>query len=174
MSKTEAPLKIEFLGPDSLIPSASNPKLHPPEQVAQIAASIREFGFNDPIGVDADLTVIEGHGRLLAAQKLGLKTVPVIRLGHLSTAQKKAYLLAHNKLTLNTGWDLDLLRLEFEALQELDFNTLELTGFQQAEINILFEPPTLPDTEKELDSNLGDNSTREAVTCPACGEHFSV
>jgi hypothetical protein len=117
--------------------------------------------------------VIEGHGRLLAAQKLALEKVPVIVLEHLTPAQKKAYILAHNKLTLNTGWDLDMLRVEFEALQELDFADLSLTGFRPAELEILFEVPPIPDTEPDLNSLAEkEDSPVKQVTCPHCGESF--
>lgn len=134
MPKETPKLKVEWLAVDCLIPYANNPKEHPPEQVEQIAASIRAFGFNDPIAVDENNVVIEGHGRLLAAQELGLKKVPVISLSHLSEGERKAYALAHNKLTLNSGWDVEKLQLELEGLQELDFENLELTGFSLEEL----------------------------------------
>ena len=174
--KASPALTIDWLPTDQLIPYANNAKQHPAEQVSQIAASIQAFGFNDPIAVDGDCVVIEGHGRLLAALKLGLETVPVIQLGHLTEAQKKAYILAHNKLCLNTGWDLDLLRLEFESLQELSFDELSLTGFGAAEIEMLFTTPSIPDTEPDLDEGIlkEKESTPKHVTCPACGEEFHV
>jgi ParB family chromosome partitioning protein len=176
MSKDSLKLKVEWVETDTLIPSVTNAKQHPVEQVAQIAASIQAFGFLDPIGVDDDLTVIEGHGRLLAAQKLSLEKVPVIRLTHLSVAERKAYALAHNKLTLNSGWDLDHLRVEFEQLRELDFGDLNLTGFRPAEIEILFTTPVIPDTEPELDESIAAEKevNPKQVTCPACAESFYV
>ncbi len=126
-------LVVEKLSIDALIPYANNAKDHPPEQVAQIAASIREFGFNDPIAVDAENGIIEGHGRLLAARAIGMAEVPVIRIGHLSGAQKRAYILAHNKLTLNSGFDIGLLRIELDAIRA-DGLDLALTGFDVSEI----------------------------------------
>jgi ParB family chromosome partitioning protein len=171
---TQAPLadlRVEALAVEQVIPHAGNAKLHPPEQVAQIAASIQAFGFNDPVAVDEKNVIIEGHGRLLAARQLGLKTVPVIRLPHLSEAQKKAYILAHNKLCLNTGWYLDLLRLELQRLQELDFD-LNLSGFRPAEIEILFTLPSFPDTEPELTAEGMSAQDTKPVQCPACGERF--
>src|SRR6187455_77043 len=96
----------------ALIPYARNARTHSDAQVAQIAASIREFGFTNPVLVDGENGIIAGHGRLLAARKLGLATVPVIELAGLSAAQKRAYIIADNKLALNAGWDEDLLRLE--------------------------------------------------------------
>lgn len=176
MKKETAQLQVELMETEQLIPHLTNPKQHPPEQVAQIAASIQAFGFIDPIGMDDDHTVIEGHGRLLAAQKLGLKRVPVIRLSHLSKAERKAYALAHNKLTLNSGWDLDLLKVELESLRELEFNDLDLTGFRPVEIEILFTPPSIPDSEPELDERiLGESEAQpKHVTCPSCSASFYV
>lgn len=111
-----------------LIPWARNPRTHNDAQVAQIAASIAEFGFNNPILVDTNAGIIAGHGRLLAARKLGLAEVPVIVLDHLTEAQKRAYVIADNKLDENAGWDDDLLRLEIESLQEENFDVC-LLGF---------------------------------------------
>src|SRR6202167_3704190 len=107
---------------DKLIPWARNPRTHSDAQIAQIAASIAEFGFNNPILVDTNAGIIAGHGRLLAAQKLGLTEVPVIVLDHLSEAQKRAYIIADNQLALNAGWDDEMLRIEIEALQEESFD----------------------------------------------------
>src|ERR1700689_470957 len=107
---------------ERLIPFARNPRTHSDAQVAQIAASIREFGFNNPILVDTEDGVIAGHGRLLAARKLGLAEVPVIVLDHLTEAQKRAYIIADNQLALNAGWDETLLQEELKALQAEDFN----------------------------------------------------
>ena len=118
---------------DTLIPWARNPRTHSDAQVAQIAASIAEFGFNNPILVDTNAGIIAGHGRLLAARKLQLKEVPVIVLDHLTETQKRAYILADNQLALNAGWDEELLRLELTALQEEDFN-LDLIGFEDEEL----------------------------------------
>jgi ParB-like chromosome segregation protein Spo0J len=116
-----------------LIPYARNPRTHSDAQVAQIAASIAAFGFNNPILVDTNAGIIAGHGRLLAARKLKLAEVPVIVLDHLTEAQKRAYILADNQLALNAGWDEELLRLELAALQEEDFN-LNLIGFEDEEL----------------------------------------
>lgn len=125
----------------ALIPYANNARTHSDAQVAQIAASIREFGFTNPILVDGENGVIAGHGRLLAARKLGMELVPVIELAHLTPAQKRAYVLADNRLALNAGWDDDLLRLELGALQIEGFD-LALTGFDVGEIDALFALPT--------------------------------
>jgi DNA modification methylase len=124
---------IEMWLIERLIPWAKNPRTHSDDQVAQIAASIDEFGFNNPILVDTKAGIIAGHGRLLAAQKLGLEEVPVIVLDHLSEAQKRAYIIADNQLALNAGWDEDLLRAELAALQAEDFD-LNLIGFEDDEL----------------------------------------
>jgi DNA modification methylase len=125
-----------------LLPYVRNARTHSDDQVAQIAASIREFGFTNPVLTDGENGIIAGHGRVLAARKLGLDEVPVIELGHLTPAQRKAYVLADNKLALNAGWDADLLRLELAELQELGFD-LGLTGFDADEIaGFLAEPTT--------------------------------
>ena len=125
--------RIEHWALERLIPYARNPRTHSDAQVAQIAASIAEFGFNNPILVDTKAGIIAGHGRLLAARKLQLKEVPVIILDHLSETQKRAYILADNQLALNAGWDAELLRVKLAALQEEDFN-LGLIGFEDEEL----------------------------------------
>src|SRR5271165_7121500 len=125
--------RIELWPLEKLIPYARNPRTHSDAQVAQIAASIAEFGFNNPILVDTKAGIIAGHGRLLAAKKLGLTEVPVIVLDHLTEAQKRAYIIADNKLAENAGWDEDLLRAELTALQAHDFD-IDLIGFDDAEL----------------------------------------
>src|ERR1700693_2230078 len=124
---------IEMWLVDKLIPWARSPRTHSDAQVAQIAASIAEFGFNNPILVDTKAGIIAGHGRLLAARKLQLAEVPVIVLDHLTEAQKRAYILADNQLALNAGWDDTLLRAELAALQEEDFD-ISLLGFEDDEL----------------------------------------
>ena len=116
-----------------LIPYVNNARTHNEDQVIQIAASIKEFGFTNPVLIDGDNGIIAGHGRLMAAKKLGLEEVPTIELSHLSEAQRKAYILADNKLALNSGWDNDLLAIEFAELGELGFD-LDLTGFSSEEM----------------------------------------
>jgi DNA modification methylase len=124
---------IEQIGIETLIPYANNARTHSEAQVAQIAASIREFGFNNPVLIDEQSSIIAGHGRVLAARKLELDSVPCIRLNHLSETQRRAYIIADNKLAMNAGWDDELLALEFEGLGEEGFD-LELTGFTLDEI----------------------------------------
>ena len=121
---------------EQLIPYARNSRTHSDAQVAQIAASIKEFGFTNPVLVDGEGSIIAGHGRVLAARKLGMDTVPVIRLNYLTEAQRRAYVIADNKLALNAGWDKEMLALELGELGELGFD-LELTGFSDEEIKAL-------------------------------------
>ena len=116
--------RIEIWRVDRLVPYAKNARTHSPEQVAQIAASIVEFGFNAPILVDSNAGIIAGHGRLLAARKLGLDEVPVVVLDHLTETQRRAYIIADNKLALNAGWDEAVLAAE---LGELERDGLDLT-----------------------------------------------
>lgn len=126
-------LQVEYEATESLVPYANNAKIHTSEQVEQICSSIREFGFNDPIAVwtnkDGESEIVEGHGRVLAAQKLGIDKVPVIHLDRMSDEQRRAYTHVHNQLTMNTGWDFDTLQCDME---ELDFD-FEDFGFDSTE-----------------------------------------
>ncbi|CAM5220340.1 hypothetical protein CDEF62S_00627 [Castellaniella defragrans] len=131
-------LHIEYRRTESLIPYARNARTHSDAQVAQIAASIREFGFNNPVLVDGRHGIIAGHGRVLAARKLDMDEVPVIELSHLSDSQRRAYILADNRLAQNAGWDEELLRLELADLKLLDLD-LELLGFANDEIDRLLD-----------------------------------
>src|SRR6202050_945033 len=127
-----ADLKIVQWAIEKLLPYARNARTHSDEQVAQVAASIVEFGWTNPILVGGDGVIIAGHARLAAARKLGLVEVPVIVLDHLTEAQRRALVLADNKLALNAGWDEDMLRVELEALKDDSFN-LDIVGFTDAE-----------------------------------------
>lgn len=138
MSKVEQKTEYFLADINSLIPYARNARTHSEEQVAQIAASIREFGFLAPVIVSDDMTILCGHGRYYAAQKLGLKKIPCIKESYLTDTQKRAYILADNKLTLNGGWDNDLLAVELKDLQNDAFD-LSLTGFDEKELNSLFD-----------------------------------
>jgi DNA modification methylase len=157
--------RIEHWQIEKLIPYARNPRTHSDAQVAQIAASIATFGFNNPILVDTKAGIIAGHGRLLAARKLQLAEVPVIVLDHLTEAQKRAYILADNQLALNAGWDDTLLAAELAALQREDFN-LDLIGFDDEELARLLaaqdaadgltDEDTVPELQETPISVLGD------------------
>jgi DNA modification methylase len=140
-SKTiEMAQRIEQWPVDRLIPYARNARTHSAEQVAKIAASIVEFGFTNPILVDGSDGIIAGHGRLMAARKLGLSEVPVIELTHLSEAQKRAYILADNRLALDAGWDEEMLAAELDELRDMEYD-LALTGFSDKELAELIGDP---------------------------------
>lgn len=132
-------INIKYIPVADLIPYAANSRTHSDAQVAQIAASIREFGFTNPILVNGENTIIAGHGRLMAARKLGLEEVPAIALEHLSKAQQKALVIADNQLALNAGWDVDMLKAEIEDLNLEDFD-LSLLGFDDKFLDGLLEP----------------------------------
>ena len=136
-----------------LIPYANNSRVHSDEQVNQIAASIKEFGFLNPIIIDGDNGIIAGHGRVMAANKLGVKELPCVDASHLSPAQKKAYIIADNKLALNAGWDDSILRVEFEALKELDFD-LTLTGFSLDELSDFEIEELAPEYDEDADGEV--------------------
>lgn len=168
-------LKIEAIKTDELIPYARNARQHSPEQVAQIAASIREFGFNNPVLIDQRAGIIAGHGRVLAAQKLGLETVPCIRLGHLTEVQKRAYIIADNRLAETSTWSLEQLALELEDLR-LDEFDIDLTGFSAAALEELFNQDGFidnaapPSSTKEIDPDEYQMGHR----CPRCGFEFNA
>ncbi len=156
--------QIEYVETASLIPYARNSRTHSDEQIAQICGSIKEFGFTNPVLIDADGLIIAGHGRTMAAQRLNMKEVPCLRLAHLTEAQKKAYIIADNKLALNAGWDEEMLALELGDLQGLDFD-LSLTGFDDDELNALLaeaveeglvDEDEAPPPPEEPVSKLGD------------------
>jgi len=156
-------MKIQEVAVNKLIPYAKNSRTHSAEQVAQIAASIKEFGFRNPILVDG-VGVIAGHGRLMAAQKLGLDKVPTIDCSDMTESQKKAYIIADNKLALNAGWDTAMLSIEMKDLEDEGFD-LALLGFDDKELNALLEPEVtegltdedaVPETPIEPKTKLGD------------------
>lgn len=134
-------LTIVYRPLKELIPCARNARTHSDEQVAQLVASIKEFGWTNPVLVDECGEIIAGHGRVMAAESLGMNTVPVIVLANLTDDQKRAYRLADNRLPMNAGWDVELLRLEITELLDADFD-ISLTGFNQAEIDDLLTEVT--------------------------------
>ena len=136
---------IEWKQTGKLIPYANNSRTHSEKQIQQVAASIKEFGFTNPILIDEDNGIIAGHGRLQAAQLLGMDTVPTISLKGFTEAQKKAYVIADNKLALNSGWDDELLKIEIEALSDFDFD-LDILGWD-----------VLPDFKGEVDYSILDD-----------------
>ena len=159
-------LTVRYISPKEVKPYPRNPKSHSDKQVHQIVQSIKEFRFTNPLLIDENNELIAGHGRLLAANQLQLEKVPVIVLSHLSDAQKRAYRIADNKLTENGKWDVDLLTIELKELDNLDLSfDLDITGFDNQEIDLLFNPPPEPDNrlnnipfieESEIVSKQGD------------------
>lgn len=129
-------LSIEYKSTGELIPYINNSRTHSEQQVQQVAASIQEFGFTNPILIDDESGIIAGHGRLQAAQLLGLDNVPTITLTGLTEAEKKAYIITDNQLALNAGWDIDSLKIEVDRLNELDFD-ITLLGFGDDFMNLL-------------------------------------
>lgn len=155
-----------------LIPYARNSRTHSEAQVAKIAASIREFGFLNPIITDGAHGIIAGHGRLLAAQKLGLDAVPIIEAAHLTDAQRRAYVIADNRLALDAGWDTELLKVELGDLDSQGFD-LSLTGFDIGELTAMFDQPNFqPGTEEE--QGKLDELAPKMVQCPHCGDEFDL
>jgi len=157
---------------DRLIPYARNARTHSEGQVAQIAASIKEFGFVNPILAGADSVIIAGHGRLLAARKLGLAEVPVIVLDGLSENQRRALVIADNRLALNAGWDEEALRIEIEALQESDYD-VSLIGFEDEDLARLLATQESQEglTDEDAIPELAENPISAAGNCWHLGDH---
>ena len=161
--------KVEQWDINKLVPYARNARTHTDEQVAQIAASIKEWGFTTAVLVDEDGGIIAGHGRTLAAQRLKMTTVPVMVAAGWSDAKKRAYIIADNKLALNAGWDNELLQLELVALKDDDYR-LELLGFDANELNLAMGlgADFLPGDEDDQ----GKLDKINPTICPSCGHEF--
>jgi ParB-like chromosome segregation protein Spo0J len=155
------PLEVTYLRTTSLKPDPRNPRVHSDKQVRQIAQSIESFGFNVPLLIDDEQKVIAGHGRLLAARKLGWDTVPAIRLSHLTESQRMAFLIADNRLTENSSWDERMLGEQLKILSELELDfDLEAIGFEVPEIDLLIDGlNTVP--EVDSDDRLPEISVRQ-------------
>ncbi|MFM6067434.1 MAG: ParB/Srx family N-terminal domain-containing protein [Sphaerospermopsis kisseleviana] len=151
-------LNVVWRNLSDIIMYAKNSKLHPPEQVQQIAKSIVEFGFLDPIAVDENGEILEGHGRYLAAESLQLKLVPTVQILGLTQEQKVAYRIAHNKLTINSDFDLELLKLDMDFLSEMDFD-LGLTGFDSEDLSGYLSLETTEYQEQERQDNVNINNS---------------
>ena len=153
-----------------LVPYARNSRTHSDQQVSQIAASIKEWGFTNPVLIEPDGGIIAGHGRVMAAQRLGLDDVPCVIAEGWTEAQKRAYVIADNKLAINSAWDVETLKVEMQELDALNFD-LELTGFDVAEMTALFDEPDMsePDSStKEIDPDAYAMDHK----CPKCGFEF--
>ena len=140
--------KLELISIKKLIPYASNARTHSDDQIKKIQASIREFGFVNPVLIGKDYGIIAGHGRVEAAKREGMTEVPCVWVEHLTEAQKKAYILADNRLALDAGWDMDILRVEIEELKELDFD-IDLSGFSDSDFDITEMPSAKEYTARE-------------------------
>jgi ParB-like chromosome segregation protein Spo0J len=162
-------MRLESISLTKLIPYARNARTHSETQVSQIAGSIREFGFTNPVLIDDENGIIAGHGRVLAARALGMDDVPCIRLSHLTETQRRAYVLADNRIALNSGWDVDMLALELTELKLDDFD-LTMLGFDVPELDKLLnghdEPPESQTQEVDVDA------FQMECRCPRCGFEF--
>jgi ParB-like chromosome segregation protein Spo0J len=163
MKKT-VDLQIVYRDPKELVPYVNNARTHSDEQVRQIAASIKEFGFNDPVELDGDKGIISGHGRVQAALLLGLERIPTIDLHGLTEPQKKAYILAANKLALDAGWDAELLKVELDDLKVANFD-LESVGLADLEDVASVE---WADDSAELTEDNYNEPDKRILECPAC------
>lgn len=155
---------------DSLKPYKKNSRSHSESQIDKIVASITEFGFTNPILIDGNNQIIAGHGRVMAAKKMGLVEVPVIALDYLSEAQKRAYVIADNKLALDSEWDMGLLSSELQAITGGGFD-LELTGFSSDELAVMLHTAEF-DPGSEDDQGQLDEKQFVFMLCPHCGEKF--
>tara|TARA_R110000803_G_scaffold178491_1_gene240903 strand:- start:1872 stop:2417 length:546 start_codon:yes stop_codon:yes gene_type:complete len=154
-------LAIKYINTEDLIPYVNNSRTHSDEQISQVAASIKEFGFTNPLLIDGDGGIIAGHGRLQAAKKLKLGNVPTITLEGLTDVQRKAYVIADNKLALNASWDDELLALELASLDDIDFD-LSIIGFDADEVNELFG---IEQEEKELEEESYSETFNIIINC---------
>lgn len=154
-------MEIQYINIDEIVEYKNNVKIHTQEQIEQIMTSIERYGNNDPIAIDENNVIIEGHGRYLALKELGEIEIPVIQLKHLTEEQKREYILVHNKLTMNTGFDIEKLKTELETI---DFD-MTLFNFQELNFN--------EDVLSELFEDIEDkksNKEKEVIVCPHCGE----
>ena len=147
MAKTTTEMQLVPLS--KLVPYINNARTHSPEQITKLRSSLREFGFVNPVIIDRDYGIIAGHGRVMAAKEEGIEEVPCVFVDYLTEAQKKAYIIADNRFAQDAGWDEELLRIEIEALQGMDFD-VGLTGFNDDEIAdpVSYTHLTLPTTER--------------------------
>ena len=156
-------MEIIKINIEEITPYENNAKLHPKEQIEQIKKSILEFGNNDPIAIDEDNVIIEGHGRYEALKQLGYKEVECIRLSHLSEEQKKAYILVHNKLTMNTGFDFDMLNDELEQIESIDMEEFDFIKIDNVSLDDFFE-------DKEEEEKKQEEP--KEIQCPHCKMWF--
>ena len=164
---------MKLIEVDKLVPYINNARTHSPEQITKLRSSLREFGFVNPVIIDRDYNVLAGHGRILAAKEEGMKEVPCVFAEDMTEAQKKAYILADNRMALDAGWDEELLRVELEALEELGYG-LEYTGFDEEELKALFsyeEDHEAEDDDFDLTAALEKASFVESGDIWTVGKH---
>lgn len=164
-------MQIEYIEIDKVIPYANNPRNNDGEAVDRVAASIKEYGFKNPIIIDKDNVIVAGHTRLKAAKKLDLAEVPIIRADDLTPAQIKAFRLAENRVSEYATWNNELLTIELEGLQELDFD-LDLTGFEGWELDNLLNSVSDDDLQDFFIDKEEKPKEPKKVVCPHCGEEF--
>ena len=157
-------MKIEKINIENIKPYQNNAKLHPQKQIEQIKNSILQFGNNDPIAIDENNVIIEGHGRYEALKQLECKEVECIRLSHLTEEQKKAYILVHNKLTMNTGFDFDILNQELEQIENIDMDSFDFIKIDNVNLDEFFE-------EKEEKEPKVEEP--KEIQCPHCKMWFT-
>ena len=169
---TRTTTELQLVPVSRLVPYVNNARTHSPEQIAKLRSSLREFGFINPVIIDRDYGVIAGHGRILAAKEEGITEVPCVFADHLTEAQKKAYIIADNRMAMDAGWDEELLRVEIEALQAADFDPL-LTGFDEKELADLFgsDEEAVKDDDFDLTAALEKASFVERGDIWTVGRH---
>ena len=165
-------LNVKYRKVEDLIPYVNNSRKHSDEQVAQISASIKEFGWTNPILIDGTNSIIAGHGRLMAARKLKMDEVPTIELDHLTDTQRKALVIADNKLALNADWDTTLLTIELDELLKDGF-ALDILGFNEQEIKTIMSDVNF-DAGSEDDQGKLDQLDPKWICCPHCGKEFDA
>jgi ParB-like chromosome segregation protein Spo0J len=166
--------RLEKVNIDKLVPYARNARTHSKEQILQLRASLREFGFVNPVIVDKDFNIIAGHGRVLAAKEEGITEVPCVFAEHLTEAQKRAYIIADNRLALNAGWDTEMLSVELSELQGVDFD-LSLLGFDDAELNkLLGGIEDVKDDDFDVDEELSKPAITKLGDLWLLGQHRLV
>jgi ParB-like chromosome segregation protein Spo0J len=165
-------LNVKYRKVEDLIPYVNNSRKHSDEQVAQISASIKEFGWTNPILIDGTNSIIAGHGRLMAARKLKMDEVPTIELDHLTNTQRKALVIADNKLALNADWDTTLLTIELDELLKDGF-ALDILGFNEQEIKTIMSDVNF-DAGSEEDQGKLDQLDPKWICCPHCGKEFDA
>lgn len=161
--------EMQLVPIDKLIPYVNNARTHSPEQLNKLRSSLREFGFINPIIIDRDFNVIAGHGRILAAKAENISEVPCVFVDYLTPAQKKAYIIADNRMTLDAGWDEEMLKVEIEALQADDFD-LSLTGFDEKELAAFFDDDSdTKDDDFDVDAEM-ENLALQSPATSGCSE----